>query len=168
MDKEKRYQSWNEIHENNPEIINKLPQPDRGYVLGKINEYRAIHYPPPPPPPEVQQAKAQEKFNQKIQASLADFLKNSAVFFKSNEEPWIPKEVFSLIVVVGSILIFGSSAYELAKATGKKEFALAGGVIVGALAGWVAEHHGQKVFTDLAMKGIYETRKAQLNAEEQE
>ncbi|MDJ0734478.1 MAG: hypothetical protein QNJ47_10465 [Nostocaceae cyanobacterium] len=140
-------------HSLPPEILEQLPAEVQNYYLtGRQNEEREKQALMEENEGKLRIKKEQ---NDKIQEEEKQAINQRISRLKDSTNKFIPESFISLTVVVIGALIFGMSGYEIARNTGRGQFALASGVLIGSLMSIFAENNGREVFTSLAMYEIY-------------
>lgn len=158
-EQEKRRQRWANTVTERPEVIKSLPEEMRSYVKAGVEAYTKMKK----QETQIEEEKHLDQEQNEIQNAKLEFAKSRSQYHTPDDSWRLPEAFVLTIVVTASAVIFGAAAQNLAEATGKSGgLATAGGVVVGILAGFLADEHGKKVFTGLAMKQDYQNTLNQL------
>jgi hypothetical protein len=154
-----RYRKW---QATDPKTIERLPEPYRSEVKRCIKELEELMA------AECQEAAFDRAREIERQQKLArrEYLKHRLSVIApppSQSEPTFIEKPIQILIVVVSAVMLGTGTANLARDSGKEDWALFAGSFGGALIGILAEITGKKVFVDRYMSDRYRAERKRLN-----
>jgi hypothetical protein len=158
-----RYRKW---QATDPKTIERLPEPYRSEVKSCIKAFEELMA------IESQELAVAHSTAVEHQQKLArrEYIKYRSSIIapppSQSESSFIEKPIQILIVVVSAVML-GTGTANLARDSGKEDWALVAGSFGGALIGILAEITGKKVFVDRYMSDRYRAERKRLTAKQE-
>ena len=159
-----RYKKWQGIYQESPESIDRLPEPKKAQVMRALAQLEERNE------NERQQLAIDRNIQMVRHQKLAEreYIKHrsSVIAPPPNEAKgtFSSEKLVQCAIVVVSALLLGTGTANLARESGKEDWALVAGAFGGGLIGILAEATGKQMFVNRYMAHQYQIERDRLIA----